>query len=79
MYVCNTMIPNIEFIKAVHTKIRKFFWKGSIPKIKEKVLICDLKDGGIKMSHVSLVMKARRISWLKRFVDKEYGLWKKII
>ena len=41
MYVCNTMIPNIEFINVVHTEIRKFFWKGSIPKIKEEVLICD--------------------------------------
>ena len=77
MYVCNTMIPNIEFIKAIHTEIRKIFWKGGIPKIKENVLICDFKDGGIKMPEISLMIKAQRISWIKRFIDKENGLWKK--
>ena len=62
MYVCTTMIPNIEFIKAIHTEIRKFFWKGGIPKIKENVLTCDFKDGGIKMLDISLMIKARRYS-----------------
>ena len=78
MYVCNTMIPNIEFIKAIHTEIRTVFWKGGIPKIKENVLICDFKDGGIKMPEISLMIKACRISWIKRFIDKENSLWKKI-
>ena len=78
MYVCDAMIPNIEFIKAIHTEIRKFFWKGGIPKIKENVLICDIKDGGIKMPNISLMIKAQRISWIKRFIDKENSLWKKI-
>ena len=35
MYVCTTMIPNIEFIKAIHTEIRKFFWKGGISILKK--------------------------------------------
>ena len=29
------------------------------------------------MPDISLMIKARRYSWIKRFIDKENSLWKK--
>jgi hypothetical protein len=65
------------FINAVDKLFTEFLWEGKPAKIKKKTIIANLIDGGLKMPHVETIVKALKLSWLRRLLqDKIEGRWK---
>jgi len=43
-----------------------FLWDGKPPKIKNRVMINDYADGGLKFPHFESYLKAQKASWICR-------------
>ena len=59
-----------DLIREINSLIYRFIWKGN-EKIKRAALINDIKDGGLKMLDIQLMILAQKVMVLKRFADRE--------
>jgi hypothetical protein len=53
-------------------------WNHKRPKVNKNVIIQSIEDGGIKAPDFSSIVKANRVSWVKRLLTSQ-GKWKAII
>ena len=55
-----------------------FMWNGGSNKIKHNVMISNYQQGGIRMPDLDMLLKSRRIYWIKRFLNQNQGtcIWK---
>ena len=64
------MIPiSKELIKEANSIFYSFIWNGK-DKVKRLALISDFKKGGLKMSDIESMIKAKRINCLKKMYGR---------
>ena len=70
------MLPTPEHIvKELNYLIYNFQWKGK-DKVTRVSAINNYEGGGLKMVDIESMIKSLRLSWLKRIVGDNSGVWK---
>ena len=65
-----------EIIKEINSVLFKFVWKSRKDKIKRSTLICDHKNGGLRMPHKESLIPTQRIVCMKKYLDAYKSSWK---
>ena len=71
--ITNNIVADTEKI------ISNFLWKYKIPKVKKSVIIQPIKQGGIKAPDFTSIVKASRVSWIKRLLTDSDAKWKAVV
>ena len=59
----------LHVIKEANSIFYGFIWNGK-DKVKRHALICDIKNGGLRMLDIECLIKANRVICLKKLVEK---------
>ena len=78
MYRASVIPFSKELIKEANSIFYSFIWNGK-DKVKRLALISDFKKGGLKMSDVESMIKAKRVNCLKKFREDYRSPWKAIL
>ena len=65
-----TSLPNPpeKRLDELNNSFYKFIWNYKVERIKRKVLIKNIEDGGVKMPNIKHFNKALKITWIKRLL-----------
>ena len=76
IYLSSVICTVYEVIKEFNSLIFRFLWNGN-DKVARLSTYAPSDQGGLKMLDYDNMVKALRLSWLKRIVDPDYvGFWK---
>ena len=76
IYPSSVICTPYEVIKEFNSLIFRFLWNGN-DKVIRRSTYAPYDQGGLKMLDYDNMVKALRLSWLKRIVDPDYvGFWK---
>lgn len=69
------VLPNMTqgLVKQLNDRISSFIWSGRKPKIAREVLICDKKQGGLRLVDIEARQRALKMQWVIRI--KNDGIW----
>ena len=70
----NTNVPK-DAIRTVKRKLFSFLWNKKKDKIKREGLYQDYDKGGIRMTDVGLMIKARSLAWIPRLLKHVNSNW----
>jgi hypothetical protein len=73
---CLPITPDI--IQDTEKILSNFLWNTKRPKVKKNVIIQSIEDGGIKAPDFTSMVKANRVSWVKRLLSSK-GKWTAIL
>ena len=77
--ICSLVHVPEKFVDEVEKLFFEFLWgKGKRPKIKRDVIVNDIADGGIRMIDFKNMVKALKISWVKRLLSSDNEVLKPI-
>ena len=76
LYICSNLAVPEWFVKQVNDLSFKFIWSGKPDKIKRKTIIAPIEKGGLKMIDFEAMVKAQKISWIKRLISDDEASWK---
>ena len=51
---------------------KDFIWRGKRPKIKHSTSIGNFENGGLKDIDIESKLKALKLSWIKRLLDRNF-------
>ena len=68
MYSASNLDAPKGIVETVRTKSFKFLWKNKKDKIKRSGLYQDLDNGGIRMPHFDIMLKALKLAWIPRLL-----------
>ena len=66
--------PNTDFFAEMERCFNNFIWEEKGPKIIISQLEKDIAEGGLRLTNLSALNKALKITWIPKVV-KEEGLW----
>ena len=80
IYPCSVLCTLYEVLKEFNSLIFRFLWNGN-DKVTRLSTFAPYDQGGLKMldydNNFFFMVKALRLSWLKRIVNPDYfGFWK---
>ena len=76
IYLASMLFVPKWFIKKVEASFMEFLWDGKPSKIKKTTIIGELNQGGLKFPHVESIIKALKLSWVKRLLcSTSDGRW----
>ena len=76
IYPSSVLCTPFEVIKEFNSLVFRFLWNGNDNVIRLSTY-APYDQGGLKMLEYKSMVKALRLSWLKRIVDPDYfGFWK---
>ena len=76
IYLSSVLCTPPEVIKEFNSLVFRFLWNGN-DKVTRLSTYAPYDQGGLKMLDYDNMVKALRLSWLKRIVDPDYsGFWK---
>lgn len=78
LHCTSAIAPDKEFIKEVNRVLYSFVWKGK-DKVKRKVLIKDIADGGLRMPDIESIIQSQRVMCVKKFLDGSPCSWKEFL
>jgi len=78
LYTSANLYASEAFIGKVQKLVSHFVWSGKPPKIKEKVMIADIEQGGLRMPHFPTMVESAKVMWIKRLLDPESKRWKQL-
>ena len=78
MYRSSVIALPKGLVKEVNSILYGFIWNGK-GKVKRQVLISDLEKGGLKMLDIESMIKAKRVAFLKTFLEEYPSPWKTIL
>ena len=78
MYRASVIPLSKELIKEANSIFYGFIWNGK-DKVKRHALICDIKNGGLRMLDIECLIKAKRVICLKKFLQDYPSSWKSIL
>ena len=58
-------------IDEIDSLFFNFIWPNKKQHVKKKVLIQSIENGGLKMPDIASMIKASKLTWIKRFLTKE--------
>ena len=76
LYVSSILYVPDWVISEAENIMYNFLWNGKQHKVKKRVIIQDVKDGGLNMSDLLSVVKTQRIKWIKRYLNATKTSWK---
>ena len=59
--------------------IFSFLWDGKPPKIKNNVITNTFENGGIQFPNIDLLVKAQKVSWVKRMLENCNAAWMQLL
>ena len=72
--------PGADMIKKIEDIIFQFIWNKKRARVKKEVLKMECKKGGLKVPDILTISKSLKVSWVRRYLDKENSSkWKKVI
>ncbi len=71
LYVASVIPIPSDFIKEVDQLFFDFVWPNGKHHVKKNVLIQQIQDGGLNMPDVYSMLKALRLTWVKRLLNNE--------
>jgi len=66
--------PNKTYLDNLEGMFRKFIWNNGKGRISYEQLCGSTEAGGLKLTNIRILIKALRISWIKRLIQGE-GDW----
>ena len=75
VYISSLLPTPQTIMKEVNQLIFNFLWKGK-DKVTRLSTINTNEEGGLKMTDLDSMIKALRLSWLKRVFSSNKGAWK---
>ena len=75
VYISSLLPTPQTIIKEVNQLIFNFLWKGK-DKVTRLSTINTYEEGGLKMTDLDSMIKAFRLTWLKRVFSSNKGTWK---
>lgn len=78
IYTASMLSVPESVIQQTQSKLFSFLWKNKRDKIKRQVLYRPLDKGGLNFPCFRLAVKALRLSWIARFLNKTNETWKAI-
>ena len=78
LYRASLICMDKEFVNEVNKIIFHFIWKGK-DKVKRRVLVGDIEDGGLKAPHLDAIIKTQRILCCKKLASEDLSSWKIIL
>ena len=78
LYRASLICMDKEFVNEVNKIIFDFIWKGK-DKVKRRVLVGDIEDGGLKAPHLDSIIKTQRILCCKKLASEDLSSWKIIL
>ena len=76
LYLANTIHVPPQVITEVKQIVVDFIWDGKPSKIAYNVLVQSIEDGGLKLVDFESKVKAAKIVFVKRLLDKSKARWK---
>ncbi len=64
-----------EAFKEISDIIQNFIWKGKTAKIAQNTLVKNIDQGGLKLCHYPTIVKALKLSWIKRLCNNTDVNW----
>ena len=61
---------------TVQELIYNYFWKSTVPKVKNNVIHQSIPNGGLKLIHFNYQVHALRLNWVKRLFKSTHAKWK---
>jgi len=71
-------IPRQKIIHNVNSIVFKYLWNGS-EKLKRRVMINTLEEGGLNVPDFETICKAALIRWIHRYIHAEESNWTKLV
>ena len=78
-YIASHMPIQTDIYKKTNNIISKFIWNCKRPKVNKHVIIQPIEEGGIKAPDFESIVKANRVSWIKRLAQPNEAKWKAIL
>ena len=72
IYPSSVLCTPFEVIKEFNSSVFRFLWNGN-DKVIRLSTYAPYDQGGLKMLDYESMVKALRLSWLKRLVDPDYS------
>ena len=68
-------VPDWVVIEAENI-MYSFLWNGKQHKVKKKVVIQNIVNGGCNMCDLPSMIKVQKLKWIKKYFDKSFFPWK---
>ena len=76
LYIASSIHVPIKYIDEINGIIFKFIWKNKRERLKRCLLHKDKEVGGLNVPDFTLMIKATRLGWLKKYTTKSLHFWK---
>ena len=71
--------PPDNLIKKLQSEIFNFVWENKKDKIKRKISIKHIKDGGLNIPDIALYIQSLKLTWMKKIMSEKPPKWKHIL
>ena len=78
-HVAKIYPPCRDVIDSLQSSIWKFLWSGKPELVRRETCMSNFVNGGLRIVHVALRVKALLIGRLFRFLDDSDGSWKEMM
>ena len=69
--------PPESFINNIEKLLFQFIWDNKPDKIKRSIIINEIEEGGLKLTHMTSQCEAIKATWIQRLLNEENtGKWK---
>ena len=78
LYRASLICMDTEFVNEVNKIIFDFIWKGK-DKVKRRVFVGVIEDGGLKAPHLDCIIKTQKILCCRKLASDDLSSWKIIL
>lgn len=71
LYIASIIPIPDDFIKEIDKMFFDFVWPNGKHHVKKKVIIQKVRDGGLQMPDLFSLVKAIRLTWVKRLLNSK--------
>ena len=77
VYILSPLPTKHAALDEINNMFYGFLWSGRGDKIKRDVMISDYKNGDLRMIDINPFNKARKSTWVKKYLDNDnHSKWK---
>ena len=79
MYVSSVIHTPPEVIRRINKLVFKFIWRNKSERLKRRVLMSNIVNGGLKAPDFQSMIGAARLKWIKKISTSAEAPWKLIL
>ncbi len=76
IYTSSLIYTPKEALKEINNIIQTFICEAKTAQMSQNTLIKNINEGGLKLCHYPVKVKALKLSWIKRLCDESDANWK---